>query len=325
MTRALAVPALLFVFATCDSPQPEREAAGTVELVETDISPLAAARVLRVVVDEGAPVRQGDTLVILSQSGLPPELESRRARLSMTEAELRDLRAGAQPAEIERARADLAAAMADAERARKDAERYKALLQSGSVAQAQYDALETAARVAAQRVVTAGETVRLLETGPRPERIRAAEGAVRQARAQLHALEATAADLVLVAPHDGVVLGRYTEPGEAVAAGTPLVSLGDPRKPWVRVFVAPARLEHLHVGDRAQVTIVGGGDRTYPATVVSLNTRAEFTPRVAMTEIERADLLFGVKLTVDDTTGRIKAGMPVSVRFSGDSAAAWRP
>jgi HlyD family secretion protein len=89
----------------------------------------------------------------------------------------------------------------------------------------------------------------------------------------------------------------------------------------VRVYVAPAAFERLAVGTRATVRVSGGSDASYPATVVALNSRAEFTPRVAMTETERGDLLFGVKLVVADTTGRIKAGLPVTVTFDSISTA----
>lgn len=302
------------VFA-CASPPPQDEAVGTVELTETDIAALAPARVVRVLVDEGATVRRGDTLVVLSQATLTPELEVRRARVSQAEAELRDLRAGARAAELARARADLSAATADATRARREADRYRALLQGGGVGESQAEALETAAKVAEQRAITAKETVELLAEGARPDRIRAAESALRQARGQVATLSASAADLVLTAPHDGVVLGKHVEVGEAVGAGTPTLTLGDPQKPWLRVFVSTGLFERLHVGDRAEVTVVGGSTR-YAATVVSLNTRAEFTPRVAMTETERADLLFGVKLSIADTSGRVKAGLPVQVTFN---------
>lgn len=320
--NAFFLGALLLI--GCRGSQATGEVTGTVELTETDVAPLASARVVRVLVEEGATVRQGDTLVILSQSALPPAIDAGRARVGMAQAEWRDLRAGARAPELARARSDLAAATEEATTARREANRFRALLQSGSVSQSQADATENVARVAEQRVVTARESVRLLEDGARPERLRAAESAVRQSQAQLASLEATAGDLVLVAPHDAVVLGRHVEPGEAVGAGVPAISLGDRKAPWVRVYVAPALFERLVVGTKATVRVSGGSDATYPATVVALNSRAEFTPRVAMTETERADLLFGVKLSVADTTGRIKAGLPVTVTFDSVPPAAKR-
>src|SRR4029079_14681942 len=95
--------------------------------------------------------------------------------------------------------------------------------------------------------------------------------------------------------------------------GVPAVSLGDPLHPWVRVYVDAPTLASIHVGDSAHV-IVPGGDRRLTARVAAIATRAEFTPRVAPTEKERADLLFGVKLDVIDSTGNAKPGLPVEVR-----------
>ncbi len=56
------------------------------------------------------------------------------------------------------------------------------------------------------------------------------------------------------------------------------------------------------------------GDSTvFRGRVTAIATRAEFTPRVALTEDERADLLFGVKVEFADTQQRLRAGMPISV------------
>src|SRR5215210_7997806 len=70
-------------------------AVGSIEYTETDVSPLVGARVLRVLVDEGVMVHAGDTLAVLTQSTLAPEIDQRRARLAAAEADLRDLRQGA--------------------------------------------------------------------------------------------------------------------------------------------------------------------------------------------------------------------------------------
>ncbi|MGQ0765817.1 MAG: HlyD family secretion protein [Gemmatimonadota bacterium] len=289
---------------------------GTIELTETDVAPLAGGRVERVLVEEGQQVEAGDTLVVLTQSTIDAEFMTRRARLSAAEAELRDLRAGAREVELERARAELRAAEVEAERLARDAQRMAALLTSGGVSQSQADAAAAAARVSAERVRALRESRQLLEDGARPERIRSAEAVVRQARAQVDAIEATASELVLLSPHDGVVLGRHVEPGEVLAAGVPAVSLGDLKHPWVRVFVSPAMLAGITHGDSAAVSVDGAPGRSFRGRVVSISPTAEFTPRVALTEQERADLLFAVRLVVDDADPVLKAGLPVTVRFA---------
>jgi HlyD family secretion protein len=300
----------------------ELAADGTIELTQVDVAPFVPGRVLRVGVEEGATVRRGDTLVVLAQSTLPADLDQRRARVSSAEARLRDLQAGARPAEIERAEAELRSAMAEAERTERDRVRFETLVAAGTISRSQYDAAVAAARSAAGRRDAAAEALRLVREGARSAQVAGARAEVETAKGALEAGRATENDLVLVAPLDATVLGRYVEPGEVMSAGQVAVTLGDAKRPWVRVYLAAPAVPHVKVGQAARVTVQGIGDRSVPARVASVATQAEFTPRVALTEKERADLLFGVKLDIQDTTGTFKPGLPATVTF--DTTAAGR-
>jgi HlyD family secretion protein len=295
------------------------EGTGTVEIVEVDVSPLTPGRVTRVLVDEGSAVRPGDTLAVLTQSTLGPDIEGRRARVAAAEASLRDLTAGARGAELERAAAELRAAEADAVRTERDLARLTPLAERQDVSQQQLDAARAAARTAAARRDAAAQALRLLQQGTRTERVRAARAEVEAARAALGAAEASARDLVLLAPIAGTVMGRHVEPGEILGAGEPALTVGDVRRPWVRIYVSPAALARVRVGARATATLDAFPDRPFAGRVASVNDRAEFTPRVALTEEERADLLFGVKVDLDDSSGMLKAGLPVTVRIEAAS------
>lgn len=302
--------------AACAGADDGLHAVGTVEMTETDIAATVPARVVRIYREEGDAVRRGDTLVTLSQSTLDADLDQRRARVAAAEAELRDLEAGARQPELDRAEAELRSAAAEAERTQNDADRFAALATAGHISRSQLEAAQTAAKVAANRKEGAAEALRLLREGPRPQRVAAARAAVATARAQLAMAEATAADLVLTAPVDGVVLGRYAEPGEVLPASIPALSLGDPRRLWVRVFVAAPMLERLSVGQAVAVSVSGVEGQATSGRIAVIATRAEFTPRVALTEQERADLLFSVKIDVTDSTSVLKAGLPATVRFT---------
>jgi HlyD family secretion protein len=320
MNRTLAGGSVLFLLALsgCDRPD-GTYASGTIEFTQTDVAGAVPARVERVLVEEGAIVRAGDTLAILTQTGLPQDIQQRRSRLAAAESELADLERGARPAELERARADLRSAMSEADRTAADSVRLARLLAAGGISQSDFDASANAARVAAARRDAAREALELLEAGARPDRIAAARAAVATARAQLAMGQAAAGDLVLVAPVDGQVMARHAEPGEVIAAGVPVMSLGDARHAWVRVYVTPPVFASIRVGDVVPLTIDGLEGQTFQARVTALATAAEFTPRVALTEKERADLLFGVKLELSDTTGRLKAGLPATAHFALDA------
>lgn len=323
MNRALACASLpfLLVLSGCDRPD-GTDASGTVEFTQTDVAGTTPARVDRILVEEGAAVRAGDTLVVLTQTGLPQDIQQRRARVAAAEAELADLQRGARPEELDRARAELRSAASEAERTAADSVRLARLLVAGGISQSAFDASANAARVAGARRDAAREALQLLEAGPRPDRVTAMRAAVATARAQLAMGEAAAGDLVLTAPVDGQVLARYAEPGEVLAAGIPVMSLGDARHAWVRVYVTAPVFASIKVGDVVPLTIDGLDGETFQARVTALATAAEFTPRVALTEKERADLLFGVKLELSDTTGRLKAGLPATAHFNTDGRVA---
>jgi HlyD family secretion protein len=291
------------------------EAVGTVEIREHDVAPMTAARVVRLLVDEGASVEAGDTVAVLSVSTLLADIDQARARVATAEAALRDAEAGPRSAEIDRAEAELRAAEAEADRAAKDLVRIQALTESGALAEQQLDAARTLATTTANRRDALRETLRLLRQGTRPERIAGARAEVATARATLSAAQATRSDLVLIAPATGVVLGRHAEIGEVVAPGTPVLTVGEAARPWVRVYVSPGNAARLTVGTPATATLDDLPDRQFPGRVTSVATRAEFTPRVALTEDERADLLFAVRVELDDSTGTLKPGLPVTVKF----------
>ena len=309
----IAVMGVILLAAACDREQSELTAHGTVEIREFDVAPTMPGRVARVLVDEGDTVSMGDTLAVLTQATLSSDIAAGEARLATALARVRDLEAGARQPELERARAAVSAARAEAERTSRDLERMEALAGAGAISRQELDAVRTAAVSAASRLDGLLDELTLLEQGARPEQVRAARGEVASARAAVSGALATAADLVLTAPASGVVLGRHADPGEVIAAGTPVLTVGRSTEPWVRVFVAADVLPLLRVGQSVSVT-VPGLDRQLTGRISTINDRAEFTPRVALTEEERADQMFGVKVEVRGEHA-VKPGMPATVRF----------
>ncbi len=313
--RALTIGMALLA-AACKAPDDGiLTASGTTEVVQTDVAPLTAARITFLAVNEGDSVHAGDTLVRLTLSTLASDLEMSQARVSAAMAALRDLEAGARPAEIDRAEAELRVAQTDLDRATSELRRATSLLQSQAISQAQFDAAKTAADAASARRDVLAQAMTLMKAGARPERIEAARAEVAAARAALNASRARSQDLVLTAPVAGVILAKYVEAGEVIAAGIPAFTIGDLQQPWVRVFVAAPALPKLHVGMEAFASVQGLNNDLFAARIISIDASAQFTPRIALTESERADLMFGVKVQLATGTKLLKPGLPIDLHF----------
>jgi HlyD family secretion protein len=123
--------------------------------------------------------------------------------------------------------------------------------------------------------------------------------------------------LVVISPTDGIVLTRFAERGEVITAGVPVVSVGVVREPWVRAYVGERFVARLRTGQEVRIRVDGYPDTAFTGRISEIAPRAEFTPRAALTERERADLVFGIKITADggDAGGRLKAGLPVEVEI----------
>jgi len=313
-TRLLLLPLIL---AACNGASHDQLGfPGTVELDESDHAPLVTGRVTDVRVTEGDTVRIGDTLATLVRAGLPEAVEQRVAQLASARARLADLKRGSRAAELDRAAAELAAAEAEATRTARDLERIQTMARDGAVSPQEVDAATTAAATAARQRDAARATLELAQEGTREDQIRAAEADVRTAEALVRSARADLGELAVTAAVDGVVLGRQADPGEVIAAGTPVVTVGIVGRRWVRVFLPANLLGSLPTGTPVSVILAGNGESTpVHAHIGAVNPQAEFTPRAALTEEERADLLFAVRVELDDPPASLRPGLPVTVRI----------
>ncbi|HEY3221651.1 MAG TPA: efflux RND transporter periplasmic adaptor subunit [Gemmatimonadales bacterium] len=278
---ALALAAV--VVAACGGSSNTLTVSGTVEIREVRLSPLAPGRLSRLLKDEGDSVRAGDTVAVLEQPGLSALIEQRRALADAAATRTAEIRA----------------AEADSARAANDLARARVLRQQGIASPQELDRLQTAAATAAARLSTVRASVRESQA----------------ARAGAEVTESIRDQLVLLSPADGIVLTRFAERGEVIAAGVPVVSVGLVRAPWIRAYIGERFIARLKTGQEVRIRVDGYPDSTFAGRITEISPRAEFTPRAALTERERADLVFGIKVSVGDNGGRLKAGMPVQVEI----------
>lgn len=295
---------------------------GTIELDESDASPLVGGRIVEVRFEEGDSVRLGDTLAVLTQSAVPATVEQRRAQLSAARARLADLERGSRAPELDRAEAELAAAEAEADRSAKDLIRIEPLAKNGVVPAQELDRASAAAKAASRQRDAARAALDLAKEGSRSDQISAARAEVRSAEAMLQGASADASELAVLAPAAGVILSRNADPGEVVAAGTPLLTVGVTGRRWVRVYLPARLLATLPAGAAASVTVAraerGDRDPAGPAArgkLGAVSAKAEFTPRAALTDEERADLLFASRVELVDPPATFRPGLPVTVTF----------
>jgi HlyD family secretion protein len=289
-------------------------ASGTVEATDADLGFQAPGRILQVFVGEGARVQPGQELARLDTGELEAALLAARAQVAASEARLSELVQGARPQEIMSAEASLRASEERAAEAQRELERTRVLFQGGAVSRQTLDLAETGVAVALAAREQAEQGLALVREGPRVEAIAMQRALVEQARANVARAEAALENAVILAPFPGVITIRHREPGEAVSAGAPVLTLLDPQDRWVRIYVREDQIGRVQLGTSAEITSDTYPDRIYGGEVVFLGNEAEFTPRNVQTSEERTRLVYPVKVRiVDDPEFVLKPGIPADV------------
>ncbi|KPJ82754.1 MAG: hypothetical protein AMS19_06840 [Gemmatimonas sp. SG8_23] len=289
-------------------------ASGTVEATDADLGFQRPGRIGAVDAAEGERVASGTRLARLDAQELEAQVAAARAALAAAEARLQELTAGTRPQELAAAEAAVEAASERAAEAERDAERATMLFEGGAISRQAMQRAHTMLDVARSDLEQVSQRLALLREGPRTETVQAQRSVVEQARAQLALAEATYAYSVIEAPFEGVVTTRHREPGEAVGAGTPVVTLLDPDDRWVRIYVREDAIGRVQLGSSAEIRSDTYPDRVYEGEVVFIGSEAEFTPRNVQTTEERTKLVYPVKIRITgDPDFQLKPGVPADV------------
>ena len=256
--------------------------------VEAAQAELKAAEIRR---DEAARNQLNDEAITMSQVSVK-QADAARANLAAAEAEL----TGGQRQLV------LLIAMRD---------NPLALIAQANTAQTAYEQAEAAVMVAEAELA-------LVKAGPRPEDVAIAEAQVQQAQAALASVDVQLDKLNLTAPRDGVITDRPADPGELATPGAILMNLGDLDQVTLTVYIPETQIGRVRVGQTARVEVDAYPGETFEGSVAFIAPEAEFTPKNVQTEEERVNLVFAVKITLDNPDHRLKPGMPADAEIISD-------
>jgi HlyD family secretion protein len=296
-------------------------ASGTVEATEARLGFQVPGRILEIKPREGDRVRAGEAVAWLDRAELEARRAQARAQVAAARALLEELEAGARHEELAVAQEAARAAQERYRDAQRDFERIQRLFDGGAVAREALDKAQLALEIARSQDEQARQQLRLVEAGPRRERLEAQRAVVEQAEAALRQAEAALEHAVIVAPFDGVVTVRDREPGEVVGAGVPVLTLMDPQDRWVRIYIREDRIGAVRLGQRAAISTDTYPGRHYQGVVAFIASEAEFTPRNVQTPEERVKLVYAVKVRITGDPGQeLKPGMPADVQLEPASS-----
>jgi HlyD family secretion protein len=312
--RSIAVALTAIALSAGCQPKPKHPDAyqGVVEFDERDLGFEIGGRLTQLKVARGTPVKAGQELATLDDTLERTAGQGRQAEVSAAEAAVALVRAGSRPEEVRAMEAQLRAAEANEARLERSLVREKKLLAQGAIAQAAVDDLESMHNAATAERQSLEHRLRELRNGARRQEIDRAEAQAAAAGQQVKLSQERVGRYALRALEDGVVVDVHVDPGEVVAAGSPVCTVADTKHPYADIFIPQAELGNLRVAAPARV-MVDASSEAFGGRVEDIGRRTEFTPRYLFSERERSQLVVRVRIRIDDPKEALHAGVPAFV------------
>lgn len=293
---------------------------GNVEVREVELGFRVGGRIAQVLVDEGDKVTPGQDLARLDGQPIRDRLAGADAKVAAASAMVSKDVAGNRPQEVRAAQSAVVDAEARLSEARRLNQRRRALSERGFISKAELETSQSALTAAAAQLESARASLSLSQAGTRVEDRTATRAEAAQMAAERRAIQTDLSDAVLKAPSAGQVLTRVRETGAIVQPGEIVYTIALTQPVRVRAYVAEPDLPRVHPGMRVTVHVDGSG-KQWPATIGYISPVAEFTPRTVQTEDQRADLVYRLRLTVDDPKNELRQGQPVTVMLPSSGPA----
>ena len=299
MKKIIAMAGVALVLNACGRKERQYDATGVFEATETTVYAEQTGALLTFNVEEGDTVGRNREVGLIDTTQLWLKMKQAEAMKSVYQSQKPE-----QEKQIAVTRQQLA-------KAKQDQQRYKELVADGAAPAKMLDDANSQVEVL-QRQLDAQLSSLRVNTNALDKQMDATDVQAEQLRDQIRKCH-------ILVPAKGTVIEKYVERGEFVSAGKPLFKMADTENMFIRAYVTSAQLENIKTGQKATVfaDYGNGGKKEYEGRVTWISSRSEFTPKTILTDDERADLVYAVKVAIKGD-GYVKIGMYGEVLFASE-------
>ena len=296
MKRIIALASAALIMGACSDKEKEYDATGTFEATETTVFAEQSGTLLTFDINEGDNIAPGQELGMVDTTQLWLKIQQLGATKEVYQSQKPD---------VEK---QIAATRQQLAKAKTEQQRYQELVADGAAPRKMLDDATSQVQVL-QRQLDAQISALHTQMATLNSQQAATDVQVSQLQDQLRKCH-------VVAPIGGTVLEKYVERGEFVAVGKPLLKVADTNNLFLRAYVTSAQLQHIKLGQQVKVfaDYGNGQKKEYEGTITWISSRSEFTPKTILTDDERADLVYAVKVAIKND-GYAKIGMYGEAKF----------
>ena len=295
---------------SCSNQEKECDATGTFEATEVTVSAKSTGELKTFDITEGQLVESGVVVGQIDAYQLQmtaQQLEAQKRQLAMSRNATDSRRL-----DLEKQLSSINQQISNTQRER---QRFSELVRDGAVPRKQLDDINNQIKVLERQRDATRDQIRS-NNASLSEQSKGISAQIDGIDAQRKQIADQIANAEVKAPLSGTVLEKYVERGEFVATGKPLFKIADTQNMYLRAYVTSSQLKDIKVGQKVKVfaDYGGGQKKEYDGTISWISSRSEFTPKTILTDDERADLVYAVKIAIKND-GYVKIGMYGEVKL----------
>lgn len=296
-TNLFLAIAVAFMLSACGNGNNTYDASGIFEATEVMVSAKGTGEIMQFDIQEGQNVEANKQVGYIDTTQL--YLKKVQLKANMKAVESRHYNVSKQIASIQQQIATQ----------KTEQKRYENLIKSNAANQKQLDDINAQIALLEKQLTAQMET---LENGNK-----SVTGESLGLEAQVAQIEDQIKKSIITSPIDGTVLSKYAEQGELASQGRTLFKVADIAHMHLRVYITADQLTSLKIGQQVKVYAdQGKSDRKeYTGTITWISDKAEFTPKTIQTRDERANLVYAMKVAVQND-GLIKKGMYGEIKIN---------
>ncbi len=302
---------LIAIFAACRKAAPKADAYGNFEADERIVSAEASGKILSFPIQEGQSLKANEEAGTIDAVQLGLKREQLQASIKAIAAKSPAI--AAQLAVFEKQTASVKQQLATLEREKR---RVENLLKNDAATPKQLDDLNAQIE-AAQRQMDLILGQRSASDASLSIQKNGLLAEILPLQKQIAQLDDQIAKSHIINPLQGTVLVKYAEPGEITGFGKPLYKIADLSTLTLRAYVAGQQLGAIKIGQEVKVLTDNsdGTQQEHSGKIQWIASQSEFTPKIIQTKEERVNLVYAVKISVPNSDGTLKIGMPAEVRL----------
>ena len=310
MKQIFLLASIAFIMLSCGNNEKEYDAMGTFEATEVTVSAKASGELKMFSVTEGESVKGNQTVGFIDSYQLRQKQDELTAAGLQLDANI--AATDSRQLDLQKQLASISQQIANAQYEQK---RFAELVKDGAVPRKQLDDINNQIKVLQRQFEATKEQIRSNNLSLN-EQARAIKAQRQGVEAQKRQLDDQINNTKILAPIAGTVLEKYVEQGEFVTVGKPLFKVANIHQMYIRAYITSAQLKNIKIGQKVKVMADYGNNqkKQYNGTIIWISNRSEFTPKTILTDDERADLVYAVKIQFRND-GYVKIGMYGEVKF----------